>query len=204
MNRSIRPHRVLGAGVIMTVALLMISQSVVPTSVAQGGFDGAFFDVIPDSGTGISSATTGSTFFLKGTVITRSSAPANPCAPSGSAVGTWRAWGVVADGGRAVINHSITLEPLNGSLELQGTTGVTLATGPVGPADPDDPTGPVNGPTEVLSLVGGSGTFRGALGEAQIRPYCSTGSAPFKYDRPFCLQIKEARRRGNSRILSAQ
>jgi hypothetical protein len=181
----------------MAAALLMISQPVVPTTVAQGGFDGAFFDVIPDSSTGISSATVGSTFFLKGTVLLRpSTPPANPCSPSGVAVGTWRAWGVVADSGRAVINQSITLEPMNGSLEVQGTTGVTLATGPVGPADPDDPNGPINGPTEVLSLVGGAGTFRGALGEAQIRPYCSTGSAPFKYDRPFCLQFKETRRRG--------
>lgn len=205
MNRSrIRPNRMLGAGVIMAVALaLMISQSTVSTGIAQsvGGFEGAFYDIVPDSGTGISSTTPGSAFFLKGTVLTHSTFFTTPCTPSGSPRGTWRAWGFIADDGRAVINHSLTLEPMNGSLELQGTTGVTLANEPAAPADSDDPLGALNGPTEVLSLVGGAGTFRGALGEAHIRPYCSTGLAPFKYDRPFCFSIKEARRRGNGTIL---
>jgi hypothetical protein len=101
---------------------------------------------------------------------------------------------VIGDGGRVVMNHSLTFEPLNGSLELQGTTGVTLATDPASPnlSAPDM----VNGPTEVLSLVGGAGTFRGANGEAQIRPYCTSNPlAPFRYDKPFCLVYKEKKRR---------
>ncbi len=200
MNRSrIRPNQLLGAGVMMAVALaLMISQSM-PTGAAQsvGGFDTAFYDVIPDPGTGISSAMPGTTFFLKGTVVSRSVIFTTPCTPSGSPRGTWRAWGFIADDGRAVINHSLTLSPMNGSIELQGATGVTLATEPAAPTDPNDPLGNVNGPTEVLSVVGGAGTYRGANGEAHIRPYCSTGLAPFKYDRPFCLLVKEtSRRRG--------
>ena len=110
-------------------------------------------------------------------------------------LGTWRAWGVVADDGRLVLNQSLLVTSSHGTIELQGVTGVTIGSQPAAPAIPGQRTGPTTGPTEVLSVTGGAGNYRGINGEAQVRSYCSDPSRPFRYDRPFCIQIIEARHR---------
>jgi hypothetical protein len=88
----------------------------------------------------------------------------------------------------AGVNMSIDLGSFNGTLQLQGTIGRvfgSIETGNTNPpiiANPGFP--PVGHPlTDILAVTGGTGTFRGASGDALLTPLTSeanntTGSFP--------------------------
>jgi len=166
--------RLLGVSMlIITLLAGAVIQMNAPTGTAQstGGFDGALYDIVPDAETLSSLPPPGSTFLLTGRVFNFRSVNQATCALSESdQLGVWRAWGQVADDGRILINHSLQLDAFNGSIELQGTSGVTLALSPAAPAIPGTNGPPFTGPSEVMSVTGGSGTFRSVSGEANIRP----------------------------------
>jgi hypothetical protein len=190
---------------ILTMVLigLLFCQVSAPAGVAQstGGFEGAIYDIVPDASTLSTLPATGSTFFLTGRIFpfrTVNQATCAPVPPGAEVLGTWRAWGQVADDGRLVINQSLLLDALNGLIEIQGPTGVTLINEGRSPAIASINGPPFTGPTEVLSATGGAGTFRGVNGEVQVRPYCQSEAdtlRPFRYDRPFCLSLHESSRR---------
>ncbi|HSE98654.1 MAG TPA: hypothetical protein VLD57_10355 [Blastocatellia bacterium] len=156
------------------------------------------FDIVPDEPTLSSLPATGGTFYLQGKVYFFRSVNQATCEFNTSSprqLGTWRAWGTVADNGRVVLNQSLFLDSMRGTIELQGTTGVTLGSQPAAPAIPGNITGPTTGPTEVLSVTGGTGSYRAINGEAHVRSYCSDPTRPFRYDRPFCIGIIEGKRK---------
>jgi hypothetical protein len=181
----------------MLIALTMCQLSM-PQAVAQSIIGVEFiFDVVPDNPVLTTLPATGTTFYIQGKIYPFRTVNQADCTfrvANPRQVGVWRAWGQVADDGRLVINQSLLLDLINGTIEVQGTTGVLLGTGGVTPARSSDPTGPTTGPTEVLSITGGAGAYRGLTGEAQIRPYCSDPSAPFRYDRAFCFQVVQGKR----------
>ena len=194
-------NRIFKAGILlsMLVALTFCQLDLsAPVAQAQVGIE-FIFDIVPDDDTLRDNLPmTGTTVYLQGKIYpfrtvnqaTCEFAVANP-----RQVGTWRAWGTVADNGRLVLNQSLLVSASQGLIEIQGVTGVILGTQPAGPAIPGDRTGPTTGPTEVVSVTGGAGNYRGLNGEGQVRSYCSDPSRPFRYDRPFCIQVLEARRR---------
>jgi hypothetical protein len=195
------------AGVMLMMALaLFVCQFSVPAGSAQTIGVEFIFDIVPDTSTLTSLPSTGSlpvqatTFYIQGKIYPFRTVNVADCTLRTSTprqLGTWRAWGTVADDGRVVINQSLTLDYINGSIELQGTTGVTLANGPAFPAIAGTRGEPFTGPTEVLSVTGGAGAYRGLAGEAQNRPYCQSQAdtlRPFRYDRAFCLQIVQGTR----------
>lgn len=164
------------------------------------GFEGAIYDIVPDSSNPSNLPSTGNTFFLTGEIYPFKTVNQATCDPvvGTDSLGTWRAWGEVAEGGRLVIHQSLQLTALNGLIEIQGPTGMTLTNGGRAPAVTGTTGAPFTGPSEVLSVTGGAGTFRDAGGEVQIRPYCQLEAdtlRPFRYDRPFCLSLEETRRR---------
>jgi hypothetical protein len=169
-------------------------QFTAPTGAAQLGIE-FIFDIVPDRTLSTLPAT-GTTFYLQGKVYPFRSVNQATCAfntTSPRVLGTWRAYGQVADDGRLVTNHSLVLESMGGTIEIQGVTGVLLANGQASPAT-SDLNGPTTGPSEVLAVTGGVGNYRGLNGEAQVRSYCSDPSRPFRYDRAFCLGIVQASR----------
>ena len=194
-------NRIFRAGILLSMLIALTFCQInlsAPEAQAQVGIE-FIFDIVPDFPTLRDNLPmTGTTFFLQGKIYpfrtvnqaTCGFAVANP-----RQVGTWRAWGEVADDGRLVLNQSLLVSASQGTIEIQGVTGVTLGTQPAGPANQFDRTGPTTGPTEVVSVTGGAGNYRGLNGEAQVRSYCSDPSRPFRYDRPFCIQVLEARRR---------
>ena len=174
---------------------LFLFQFSAPTGAAQLGVE-FIFDIVPDAATLSTLPATGSTFYLQGKVYPFRSVNVATCAfntATPRVLGTWRAWGEVADDGRLVTNHSLLLDSMGGTIELQGVTGVLLANGQASPAT-SDLNGPTTGPSEVLAVTGGVGTYRGLNGEGQVRSYCSDPSRPFRYDRAFCLGIVQAPR----------
>lgn len=192
---------------VLTVTLLIVSvmQMNAPVGTAQstGGFNGALFDIVPDASPLSTLPAPGSTFLLTGKVFEfRSVNPATCALSAGDQIGVWRAWGQVTADGRVLINQSLQLDALNGSIELQGTSGVTLALSPAAPAVLGTNGPPFTGPSETVAVTGGTGTYRSMIGEAHIRPYCQSQEEtlrPFRYDRPFCFGVVEANRRGNGR-----
>jgi hypothetical protein len=195
------------AGVMLAMAIaLFVCQFSVPTGSAQTIGVEFIFDIVPDTSTLTNLPSTGSlpaegtTFKIRGKIYPFRTVNVADCTFRTSTprqLGTWRAWGTVSDDGRVVVNQSLTLDSVNGSIELQGTTGITLSNGPAVPVIAGTRGEPFAGPTEVLSVTGGAGVYRGLTGEAQNRPYCQTQAdilRPFRYDRAFCLQIIEGKR----------
>jgi hypothetical protein len=189
---------------VLAVALIVgtvIQMNAPVVAQSTGGFNGASFEIVPDAATLSSLPAPGSTFLLTGKAFDLKSVNQATCSLSASdQLGIWRAWGQVAQDGRVLINHSLQLDALGGSIELQGTSGVTVALSPASPAVFGSNGAPFTGPTETISVVGGAGTFRSAKGEAHIRPYCQSQAdtlQPFRYDRPFRFTIVEAPRRGS-------
>jgi hypothetical protein len=189
------------AGVLLTILFAFFSCQInlsAPAAEAQVGIE-FIFDIVPrEAPLRDSLPLKGSTFFLEGEIHPFRSVNMATCefnVASPRVLGTWRAWGEVADDGRLVLNQSLLVTSSHGTIELQGVTGVTLGSQPAAPAIPGQRTGPTTGPTEVLSVTGGAGNYRGLNGEAQVRSYCSDPSRPFRYDRPFCIQVIEAKRR---------
>lgn len=170
-----------------------------PTSTAQstGGFAGALFDVVPDNITPASIPTApGSTFSLQGRVLDNRTVNQVTCAvPAGAAVrGIWRAWGIVAPDGTLLISQSYFLDDFGGEITSQGASGITLANAGLRPVSTSAGLAVV-GPDELTPVSGGSATYRSAIGELRITPYCSEPARTFRYDRPFRMQLIEARRR---------
>jgi hypothetical protein len=190
------------AGVLLTILIALFSCQInLPAPDAQAQTIGIerIFDIAPrEPILRDSLPLKGTTFFLEGEIhpfrsINMATCEFNVASPR--VLGTWRAWGVVAEDGRLVVNQSLLVTSSQGTIELQGVTGVTIGSQPAAPAIPGQRTGPTTGPTEVLSVTGGAGNYRGLNGEAQVRSYCSDPSRPFRYDRPFCIQILEAKHR---------
>jgi hypothetical protein len=189
--------------VLVFLAVPYILQFNVQVNAAQGGFSGGVFDIVPDSPVLSSLPSQGTPVFLTGKVYpfrTVNQATCTPVPASVASIGIWRAWGQVAENGRLVLNQSLELDALNGVLEIQGPTGLISAFGDPTPAVPGTTGEPFTGPSEVVAVTGGVGTYRGANGEAQIRPYCQSQAdtlQPFRYDRPFCVSLQETPRRRN-------
>lgn len=194
-------NRLFRAGILLTILIALLSCQInlsAPEAQAQTGIE-FIFDIVPDDDTLRNSLPlTGSTVYLQGKIYPFRSVNPATCefaVPNPRVLGTWRAWGEVADDGRLVLNQSLLVSSSHGTIEIQGVTGVILGSQPAGPAIPGNRTGPTTGPTELVSVTGGVGNYRALNGEAQVRSYCSDPSRPFRYDRPFCIQIIEGRRR---------
>jgi hypothetical protein len=183
---------------VLVIALLGI-QFNVPTSDAQVIGIEFVFDIVPDTAQLGLALPTGATFYLQGKVYPFKSVNQADCTfrvSNPRQVGTWRAWGEQADDGLLVMKHSLMIDSVGGMIEVQGTTGVMLGGGDATSAVPGTVGPPFTGPTEILSVVGGAGAYRGLNGEAQVRAYCvQDPKKPFRYDRAFCLGIIEARGR---------
>lgn len=184
--------------IFMTFFALGMNASSVMAGAAKGS-KGPVFDIVPDNSLSTLSASSpkAATFYMQGTIYKFRTFDPGDCSPlfSGTALqdrvlGTWRAWGTVADNnGRLVLHQTLTLEPFNATIEVQGVNGLIALNGSVTVADSK---GNTTGPSEVLSIVGGSGQFSALKGEAVIRPYCNptpAGTSPFRFDRPFCLGV---------------
>jgi hypothetical protein len=180
-ERASRVNRVGFFGAGLAVAMLIaagIWHVNAPEGVAQstGGFDGAIFEVVPDTPT--SSLPASGPFYRQGKIYENRTLNADGTVPAtAEQVGTWRSWGHIVDSSTAVVNQSLQLDAFNGVIELQGPLGpVTLAIeGGLG-----------------LSVVGGLGTFRGASGQASIEQIGSGES--FRV----VLQEDSRRRKGRS------
>jgi hypothetical protein len=192
-------RRFIQAAMMLTLfAALFFCQFNTPVTQAQSAVE-YIFDVKPDAATLSALPATGSTFYLQGKVYPFRTINPATCefnTQNPRQVGTWRAWGTVADDGRLVMNQSLLITSSNGTIEIQGVTGVALGTGQAAPAIPGTNAAPFTGPTEVLSVTGGAGIYRALNGEAQVRGYCvDDPTHPFLYDRAFCLGVIEGRRR---------
>lgn len=187
------------ASMLIMIAGLLGVQLNATTSSAQSIGIEFIFDVLPDTEPLSADLATGTTFYLQGKVYRYRTINQADCtfnASSPRQVGTWRAWGQVADDGRLVINQSLKIDNVGGMVEIQGTTGVPLAGGDAAPAIPGTLGAPFTGPSEVLAVTGGVGAYRSLNGEAHVRGYCvQDPTLPFRYDRAFCLGILEAKRR---------
>ena len=200
MKSNRRGRRLVQAASILTmVAGLLVFQLNVPTGNAQSSGIEFIFDVLPSTPALSTSLTTGTTFYLQGTVYpfrTLNQADCSFNTASPRQVGTWRAWGQIADDGLLVVNQSLKIDAVGGMIEIQGTTGVPLAGGDATPAISGTFAAPFTGPSEVLSVTGGAGAYRALNGEAQVRGYCvQDPTHPFRYDRGFCLGIIEGKRK---------
>ena len=186
------------AMLVMPVALTILP-STAPTGNAQSSGIEFIFDVLPDTPPLSTSLTTGTTFYLQGKVYPFRTLNQADCTFNTSTprqVGTWRAWGQVADDGRLVVNQSLKIDNVGGMIEIQGTTGVPLAGGDATPAIAGTRGAPFTGPSEVLAVTGGVGAYRALNGEAQVRGYCvQDPTIAFRYDRGFCLGIVEGKRK---------
>jgi len=185
-------NRLLCAGAVLAIfmaATFLQINSPTGSAHAAARPNGTIFDIFPTGVTPSSlPSSPGSSFFIQGNIYTFKTIDQGSCQfPAGAEVlGTWRAWGVVAeDGSRLLTNQSYTLDKsFNGQINVQGPSGVLVATGPLTSFG-----GVTTGPTEVVSVTGGAGLYKGANGEGRIRPYCSDPSRTFRYDRPFCFLL---------------
>jgi hypothetical protein len=115
-------------------------------------FGGAIVDVVPDAASLLAVPQNGS-FYLKGSIYGAGSVLADgTLSASANAVGKWYCWGH-SDNGLLVGNCSYNLDSFNGSLQIQGRNGDSK-----------------------LAIVGGAGKFKGALGDADIKPLGSGGA----------------------------
>ena len=173
-------------------ALLFWQAGTQETSAQYKGVE-YIFDIVPNDTTLTSLPAKGTTFYLEGKVYPFRTVNHADCtfnAQTATQVGTWRAWGTVADDGRIVMNQSLLGDW--GTIEIQGVTGVISGTGEATPAISGTAGPPFTGPTELLAVTGGVGAYRGLNGEARVRSYCSDPTRPFRYDRAFCLQVVES------------
>jgi hypothetical protein len=192
-------RRFIQAAMMLTLfAALFFCQFNTPVTQAQSSIE-YVFDVKPDAATLSALPATGSTFYLQGKVYPFRTINPFTCefnTQNPRQVGTWRAWGTVADNGRLVMNQSVLIDSPAGTIEIQGVTGFVSGNGQATSITPGTNTAPFTGPTELLAVTGGAGVYRALNGEAQVRPYCVTDPThPFLYDRAFCLGVIEGRRR---------
>jgi hypothetical protein len=198
MKSNSRNRLLQAAATLMLVVAAMVFLSVAPGTAQSNGIE-FIFDVVPDTPAVSASLPTGTTFYIQGKVypfrtVNQAECTFNTASPR--QVGTWRAWGQVADDGRLVVNQSLIIDNVGGIVEIQGTTGAPLAGGDATPAIPGTRVAPFTGPSEVLAVTGGVGAYRALNGEAQVRGYCvQDPTRPFRYDRAFCLGIVEGKRK---------
>jgi hypothetical protein len=202
-NLSINRTRQFRASLLIIIFMaIFASQMNIPSGLAgvAKGPKGPVFDIVPDNSLSTLSASSpkAATFYMQGTIFKYRTFNQGDCTPlfSGTelqerVLGTWRAWGTVADNsGRLVLHQTLSLEPFNSTIEVQGVNGLIAPNGTVTAADAK---GNTTGPSEVLAIVGGTGRFSELSGEAVIRPYCNpspAGTSPFRFDRPFCLGVE--------------
>jgi hypothetical protein len=192
-NRLNRKSLFLATVTVVLFCAFFIWQNSNPTSNAQSIGIEYIFDFVPDAATLATLPATGSTFYIQGKMYPFRTVNQATCEfnrDTAKSVGTWRAWGTVADEGRLVLDLSLIGD--FGTIELQGVTGVLSAANGATPAVPGTLGPPFTGPTELLSIVGGTGAYKGLNGEGQVRSYCSDPTRPFRYDRPFCIQFLQA------------
>ena len=199
MPPNLRRRTLLQGGVLLTLLIALMSfQFTAPTGHAQIFSIEYIFDIVPDNASLASIPATGTTFYLQGKIYPFKTVNQADCTfrvTPPRQVGTWRAWGEQADDGLLVMKQSLMIDSVGGMIEVQGTTGVPLGGGGATPAISGTPGPPFTGPTEILSVVGGAGAYRGLNGEAQVRPYCNQDpTRPFRYDRAFCLGVVQAPR----------
>jgi hypothetical protein len=197
-SRVNRMHLVRASLLVVILMAVFASQLSVPSGMAKGT-KGQIFDIVPNPqlSTLTAASVKGATFYLEGTIYTFKGVIQGDCTlrPTAEALGTWRAWGTVADSsGRLVLHQTLTFDapdtPLNATIEVQGVNGLIAPNGGVTVVDAK---GNTTGPSEVLAVVGGSGRYSGLSGEAIIRPYCNPTpavTAPFRFDRAFCLGVE--------------
>ena len=192
-NRLNRKAWFLSVAIVALFTFFFIWQNSNTVSNAQSIGVEYIFDFVPDATTLATLPATGSTFYIQGNMYnfrTVNQATCEFTRQSPKTVGTWRAWGTVADEGRVVLNLSVVGD--FGTIELQGVTGVLSAANGAAPAIAGTQGPPFTGPTELLSIVGGTGAYKGLNGEGHVRSYCSDPTRPFRYDRPFCIQFLQA------------
>ncbi len=192
-TRGNRNALFLSLATIVLCTFFFIWQNSATVSNAQSVGIEYIFDFVPDAATLATLPATGSTFYIQGKMYNFRTVNMATCEftrASPKSVGTWRAWGTVADEGRVVLNLSMVGD--FGTIELQGVSGIPSAANSATPAIPGMQGPPFTGPTELLSIVGGTGAYKGLNGEGQVRSYCSDPSRPFRYDRPFCVQFLQA------------
>lgn len=192
-------NRMLQAVAMLLLLIALVSfQFTMPAGAAQIIGIEYIFDIVPDTTPVSTALPTGSTFYLQGKIYPFKTVNQADCTfrvANPRQVGTWRAWGETADDGLFVMKHSLMIDSVGGMIEVQGTTGVPLGGGGAMPAIAGTSGPPFTGPTEVLSVVGGAGAYRGLNGEAQVRGYCvQDPTRPFRYDRAFCLGVVQAPR----------
>lgn len=189
--RTVESKLLLITGTVLAIVIaLTVGHINVPSGTVQAAVKekGPTFDIIPDSPVVPNPVPANSTFFVTGKVYPYRSVNQGTCQlkdPTTPSIGTWRAWGTSADGGRLVLHQTLLIDTLNEVMEVQGVTGILA---PSGEAGPGEQPGLTTGPSEVLSVVGG---FENN-GKAIIRPYCNPnigGTSPFRYDRAFCLGV---------------
>ena len=164
--------RMLGVGMVLTIlTAAVIWQATAPEGQAQstGGFPSTIL-IVELSPADLTNIATGGT--ATPTVV---SATGTVFSPDGEEVGVVRVWGVKH------LEGSQTISTLNANYELPGYNGTiaaqgTLAREVVDILDRDD----------VVAVTGGTGTFRGANGEATLH---NNG------DGTFTFRLKEAKRR---------
>lgn len=193
--RTVESKHLLSLGILLAIFMALTAGQInVPTGTAQAAAKekSATFDIIPDAPTVPGSIPAGTTFFVTGKVYPYRSVNQGTCAlnnPNTPSIGTWRAWGTNGDSGKLALHQTVLVETLNSAIEIQGITGVLAPNGDVGPGEQ---LGGTTGPSEVLTVVGGTNRYFENNGEAIIRPYCNPnagGTSPFRYDRAFCLGI---------------
>src|SRR5215212_3228110 len=140
VNESrVQPKHLLRAGAMFIIPVaLLLCQLNAPAIVAQTVGIESIFDIVPDTtaptslpATG-SLPSTGTTFYAQGKVYRFRTVNQADCSfrvANPTQLGTWRAWGEVADDGRVVIKQSLTLDYVGATLEVQGTTGLPYHNG---------------------------------------------------------------------------
>lgn len=187
----IKGKRLLGLGMVLTLLVTVgIWQVSVRTGQAQsvGSFNGLKIVVSGISAAQLTSAAAapaGTAFFRTGDASTIGSRGSDGCSFAGDeTVGTVRIWGVSDGTGGLAANVNIDLRNFNGTLTGQGTIFniVVDALHPGQPVNTDicHPFG-----DDLIAITGGTGTFRGANGEASVIR---------QSDGTIVIRLQEARR----------
>ncbi|HLG17347.1 MAG TPA: hypothetical protein VJH03_23075 [Blastocatellia bacterium] len=168
INRSALA-RLLTAGALFSILAVLIWHPGVPSSAAQGGFEGAILTVTPNAGQSFDlTALPVGPFSVEGTIETVGT----------GGTGTFRRSGTKLSSGFAIVNDVYELTSHNGAIMAQGT----LKGAVVGLIEQAD----------LLAVSGGVGTFRGASGEMQLKTIDASNGA-------FRAFLEETPRRRRSR-----
>jgi len=165
--------RLLGLGLIISLVAFGVWQVTTRTGAAQsvGGFEGAILIVTPDSGQtfSLASVAPGATFSVTGTIQGVS-----------GGTGVFYRTGVrmPAPSTAAVVQDVYVLRSFNGAIMAEGVLNPDLTSGISG--------------DNLTAVVGGIGTFRGAIGEMQIT---TNADGTFK-----AFLVEVPRRRGDDNV----